>query len=74
MRSVDYGDHFDLYRAMAGIDIDVLDTGFGKMVAAAWQWEDSCDGSVHHEMCGAPSRLLRASPDRFLPLDMRCRR
>ena len=74
MRSVDYGDQFDLHRAMAGIDIDVLDTGFGKMVAAAWQWQDSRDGSVHHEMCGEPSRLLRVSPDRFLPRAMRsCR-
>ena len=73
MRSVTYGDQFDLHAAMAGIDINVLDSGFGKIVAAAWQWQDSRNGSVHYEMCGAPSRLLRMSPDRFLPCAMRSR-
>ena len=55
-------------------DVDELHMGFGKMVAAVWQWQASRDGNVHHEMCGAPFRLLRVSPEMFPSRTMRIRR
>ena len=73
LRSVNYGGHFDLHKAMAGIDIDELEIGFGRMVAAVWQWQASRDSGVRHEMCGAPSRFLCVSPEMFLPQAMRSR-
>ena len=50
VRSVDHGGRFDMQEAMAGIDIDVLNTRFGSMVAAVWQWQTSRDGSVHRKI------------------------